>query len=266
MNLGEFQQAGAGEQPEPKKTEQEPAGPTREEFAQLNSRLADMQEEARHNRELLAQFVRQQQQPAGGREEEDDDEPEEGDVADDFANNGIEALVKRGVLTKKAAKEIIREEARRVAREEVEASKRGMMQDAELASKFPELADETSDLFKRTREIYDREVKEDPAAARNPKTLMRAAKEAKADLVMEGRWQERRGDGRRQERIDAQAGDRSYGGRGGRGDDDRDDTLSPQQRTIVQKFQASGYGKISEDDYKARAKSVAMGGIPKGGR
>jgi hypothetical protein len=269
MSLEEFQDsAGEGQQPA-KPEKDEPAGPTREEFAQLNSRYAELAEENRHNRELLQQFI-QRSQPAKG--DDDDDEPEvEGDVADDFANNGVAALIKRGLLTKKEARDIAREEARKIAREEVENSKNGMMQDAALAKDFPELLDEQSELFQRTQAIYTAEVKADPAAAKNPRTLIRAAKEAKADLISEGKYGNRRNDDdseeRRQRRIDAQYGERGRGGRGS--DDDNDDnTLSPRQRFILNKFIASGEAEIDEQTYIKRAQNVKMGGIPKfaGGR
>jgi hypothetical protein len=276
MNLEEFQDAG-GQQPEqtpPPATP--PAGPTAAEFQQLNSRLEQMAEESRHNRELLAQFMTRAQQPsAQPAADDDDDEEVDGDVADDFATNGIEALRKRGLLTKKEAKEMFREEARKVAREEVQRSQKGLIQDAELAREFPELADSKSELFQRTKAIYDAEVAEDPSLKSNPRTLTRAAKEARAELISEGKYgrsSDRRRDAqddfedRRQQRIDAQSGDRTHSRQGG--DDGDDQTLSPRQRFILDKFNASGEVFVDDKTYIKNAQNVKMGGIPKfvGGR
>jgi hypothetical protein len=230
-----------------------PAAPTREEFAQLNSRLAEMAEEARHNRELLTQFLSRQTQPVA-EPDKDEEIEDDTDVADDFAANGIQALVKRGVLTKREAQEMMREEARRIAREEVERSRESLIRDAELARQFPDLADERSELFKRTQAIYHEMTQRDASLKNSAQTLPMAARLAKAELIAEGRQDAR------QDRITRQSGDRGYSSRDGGFNDDGNE-LSPTQRAIIERFNASGEADISEDGYRKRAQSVKMGGI-----
>lgn len=245
-----------GQQPDAAQPDQ-PAAPTREEFSQLNSRLAEMAEENRHNRELLTQFLNRQQQPAAPAEVDEEEIDEGGDVADDFATNGIEALRKRGVLTKKEAKELMREEARKVAREEVERSRKSMIADTELLQAFPGLSDPKSELFQRTQEIYNEQIKRDPSLKGSSQTLPMAARIAKAELIAEGRADAR------QDRINRQSGDRSTG-RGNSFDEEGSDELSATQRSILEKFNASGDFQISEDSYRKRAGNVRMGGIRRG--
>jgi hypothetical protein len=238
-------QAGGGKQ--------SPQMPTREEFEQLNMRLAEMAEEARHNRELLAQFLSRQTQPAA-EPDKDEEIEDDTDVADDFAANGIQALVKRGVLTKREAQEMVREEARRIAREEVERSRESLIRDAELARQYPELANEQSELFKRTQAIYQEMTQREPSLKNSAQTLPMAARLAKAELIAEGRQDAR------QDRIMRQSGDRGYSSRYGGFDDDSNE-LSPTQRAIIERFNASGEAEISEEGYRKRAQSVKMGGI-----
>lgn len=275
MNLEEFQEeAGQGSEQQPSQPTQSTA-PTAAEFQQLNARFDAIAEENRHNRELIQQFISRQQQPTRREEDPEDDEPEvDGDIADDFATNGIEALTKRGVLTKKQAKDLIEEIVDRRVGTAIEKSQKNLIKDAELAREFPELQDNTSDLFKRTKAIYEAELAEDPSAAKNPRTLNRAAKEARAELIAEGKYGRNSRGGEqdfddretgRQRRIDAQSNDRSS--RQG-GFEESGDELTPRQRMIIQRFKASGEGEISEEGYKSRAKNISMGGIPKyaGGR
>lgn len=263
MNLEEFQEAGGQDPAQQLPKDPAPAGPTREEYTQLNARLQEIADENRHNRELLQQFfTREQQRNAQPSGDDTDDDPEvDGDIADDFATNGIEALKKRGVLTKKEAKELMREVAREEAQHVVQKSQNSLIKDAEMAREFPDLQDNSSELFKRTQAIYRAEIAEDPKAASNPRTLYRAAKEARAELITEGKYgrvsQLRDDDGygdQRQRRIDAQSGDRSNRGRGNDRHMDDDDVLSPAQRSLIARFQATGEAEISEEDYIARAR------------
>lgn len=235
----------------------QPAGPTREEFSQLNSRLTELLEENRHNRELLRQFTAKQNAPANDDLDDDAEEEVEGDIADDLAANGIEALRKRGVLTKREARELIREEAKKIAEETVNRSRAGMIADAKLAREYPDLADQRSPLFQRTQAIYQELVKDDPALGRSARTLPTAARLAKAELLAEGKLDAR------QDRINRQSGDRSSGRHVDFGDDEGDE-LTPNQREIIRRFNESGEVEISEDGYRKRATRVSMSGT--GGR
>lgn len=248
---------GSGQQNEPQQQDP-PAAPSAAEFAALNARLEAMAEESRHNRELLTQFLTRQQPAANATSAEDDEEVDEGgDIADDFATNGIEALRKRGVLTKKEAKEMFETAARKVAREEVERSRKDMIADTELLQQFPGLSDPKSEMFTRTQDIYNEQIKRDPSLKGSPQTLPMAARIAKAELIAEGRADAR------QDRITRQSGDRSTG-RGSSFSEDDSDDLSPTQRSILERFNAAGDVQISEESYRKRAGNVRMGGVRRG--
>lgn len=201
-------------------------------------------------------------------EPEDDDDDDDEELKDDspdkafedFSAKGIEALVKRGVLTKKAARQIIERAATKIAtkiaRTEVGKARRELSQDAELASQYPELQDEKSELFVKTREIYRGMVKDDPALKRSPAALKMAARQAKLELQLTERAEGRRnGEEERRDRI------RRQGETGSRrnvefiGEDEGDDKLSPAQQKILNSFNADGTDEISEDAYLKRAKA-----------
>lgn len=246
------------------------------EHAQLLRRLGDLEFSERYSAQRLKEFEsapnRAQQQEAMN-----EDDPEvDGDVADDFASNGIEALTKRGVLTRKEAKEMMREVAREVAGEAIKKSQAGLIQDAEMAREFPDLNDNGSELFKRTQAIYRAEIAEDPNAAQNPRTLIRAAKEARSDMRFAGipessRSQRGGEDGfnegysreeSRLARVRAQSGNASRG----RNDyDDDPDALDSEQQRIIARFNATGEANVSPEDYKKYAKKITLGSMPSGG-
>lgn len=206
-------------------------------------------------------FERYERLAKGGRPEPDpdadDDGPEvEDDTADklvdEFSSKGIEALVKRGVLTKKAAKELIRKEAEKVAREVVGKAETRAVRDSQLFAEFPELRDANSDLYKRTAEVYRQMVKDDPDAADSTRALARAAKEAKLTMRIE---QLERGGGRdrdddRARRVAAQAGDRGRGG-----GEFRDDDMGPEAREVLRAFER--YGATEEDFLRERERVMA---------
>ena len=200
--------------------------------------------------------------------DDDDAEPEtEEAVIDDsadeavdaFSTEGIAALVKRGVLTKKLARDLIAKEARRAAKElvDVEVGKLHRQRqhdqaDAEMVGKYPDLNDDQSPLFKRTGEIFREQTQADPILKRSPGALMMAARVAKAELVAEARVNGKDANERdRVDRINGQAG-----GAGTRGFDgnESDDKLSPGQKSIIDKFNAQGGVQIKEESYMKRAK------------
>jgi hypothetical protein len=194
-------------------------------------------------------------EPADGADPDDDD-PEIADdtpdkLVDEFSAQGVAALVRRGVLTKKAAKELIRREAEKVAREVVGRATTAAVKDSQLFGEFPDLRDTKSELYKRTAEVYREMVKDDPDAANSTRALARAAKEAKLTMRIEQLEKGGgRGDDDRERRIAAQGGDR-----GRSGGEFRDDDLGPEAREVLKAFER--YGTTEEDYVKERAKVMA---------
>lgn len=186
-------------------------------------------------------------------EPEDEEDGPEDDTPDkqfeEFSAKGVEALVKRGLLTKKAAREIIRKEAEKIARsvvgETVTRLSKQQAEDGKLARDYPELSDEKSPLFARTRDIYREMVADDAGLKNSPAALRLAARTAKAELDASER--DRRGRIARQ----GEQGSRNGGGM----DSGDDDTLSPRQREILKAFNRDGTSEISEDAYLKRAKA-----------
>lgn len=189
------------------------------------------------------------------RDEEEDDEPADDDpdkVLDEFSTKGVEALVKRGVLTKKAARELIRKEAEKIARQVVGMESKRLQSDAALLRAFPDLADESSALFKRTAEIFKADVARDPTLKKSSTALMLAARAAKAELEAEARAARRHDDEEdRLHRIRRQSGDRSRGRTDF--DDDDDGDLGPEARELIARM--SRYG-VTEEKFKQSREQV----------
>lgn len=172
-------------------------------------------------------------------EEDDQDLPEDENIdalVTDFSTKGVKALVSRGLITKKMAKEIAAQVAGKVARQMITAEREKATTDHTIMSEFPELNDPESELFQATRTELQRLVKIDPAAGKSPAALYSAASIAKAKLDAKapkrGRYSdegEYDGEDRRR-RADAQGASR---GRGSRDLVDPDDGLSPQMRQIL---------------------------------
>lgn len=239
----------------------------RRELEAERGRRRELEESERHWAEVAR---RGQQQPEPDGEDEDEEEEQDPDLSDDspekladeFTTQGLSALVKRGVLTKKEAREIIRREAAKIAREVVGAERQKMTADAKILNDFPELKDKGSDLWKRTSERLKEAVALDgPQAAKSAATLYACARAAKAELAAEARQKRQRDpdlddddfadrededveDERdRRRRVREQSGDRSRGGRGGFDDDSG--TLGPDAREMIR---AMG---ITEEQYRA---------------
>ncbi len=246
---------------------------------ELEERIRELEASERHWSEM-ARRVGQMQEPyeaEGDEEEEEEQDPDLSDdspdkLVDEFSTQGLTALVKRGVLTKKEAREIIRREAEKVAREVVGAERQKMTADAKILADFPELKDKGSDLWKRTAERLKEAVALDgPKAAKSAATLYACARAARAELDAEARRKRKRWDdpddyddfeGRededaedereRRRRVRQQSGDHGRGGRSGFDDDNG--TLGPEAREMIR---AMG---ITEDQYRAFASSGRRSG------
>lgn len=179
-------------------------------------------------------------------EEENDDDPDPANdtLVDDFSTKGVKALLDRGFITKKAAKEIAAQVAKNVAKQMIGQAQRKATTDQKIMGAFPELNDPKSELFKLTREELREMVDLDPDAAKSPTALYAAAKAAKArldakkappkrtrrdDYEYEGDEGEDEEEADRLLRADAQGARR---GRGSRGSVD-DDYLPSQTRQVL---------------------------------
>jgi len=189
---------------------------------------------------------------------DDDDTPAglEDDTAaklvDDFASQGVSALTKRGFITAADAKRIAVDTAVKVSRELIGRERQKMTSDAQIVTDFPELKDQTSELFKETAAIYQKALAMDPNAAKTPAALYLAAQAAKASLKGRqappaSRREEEEHEDDRRRRADAQDG-RS---RGRSTAEDTSDMLGPEAKELISKM------GITEDEYKASAKQFA---------
>lgn len=223
---------------------------TRKDYDALQRRLDELQESERY----WADRAKGAKASGGDPSDEDDDQDDDPDldedpdkVLDEFSTKGIDALVKRGVLTKKAARELIRKEAEKIARQVVGSESKKLQSDAELLRKFPDLGDEKSDLFRRTAEIYQAEVKRDPALKRSTAALMLSARAAKAEIDAEKRASKRdESEESRLDRIRRQAGDSNRRGRADFEDDDEGD-IGPEAKELISRM--SRYG-VTEDNFR----------------
>ncbi len=204
-------------------------------------------------------------------EDEDlvDDTPEK--LADEISTQGLAALVKRGVLTKKAAREIIRKEAEKVARQVVGEARQQLTSDQQLIAEFPDLAKRDSELRKLTSEHLKAAVEQDPDARNSPAILRMCAQLAKTELEAKA------GRGRRVDADDAQdldldddvdgnrdreserrrRIDRQDGPRGRRTDEGDNDNSSPLVRDLLKKLD------VKPEEYE-RSRAELSGGKRRG--
>ena len=167
----------------------------------------------------------------------------------------ISALIKREGFVNAAE---VAEIARKVARRTVDVERTKITTDNRLMTKFPELADNTSDLFKATAEEYRELLEFDPSGENDPRVLFAAAKAAKARLGGARRRNDdddygydRAGEEERRTRIAAQDGSRG-GGRRERADED--DRIGPQARAVI-----DGMGLKQDAFLEARKRVAGIG-------
>jgi hypothetical protein len=176
-----------------------------------------------------------------------DDNPEK--FTDDLSAEGIVALQKRGLVTKKDAKAMLNKLAERMlARVEkavdakINATVKQASRDAALIQKYPDLQDANSEFTQAVGKEYKALMADDP-------DLPKATALRMAARVVEAERRLQNGD--REARILRQAGGSSR--RGVPSEDD--DALSPLQKQIIAKFNADGGPQITEDSYRKRAKT-----------
>lgn len=263
-----------------------PAGPTAEErIASLERELTETRESQKvwegiaNNR---PQQVRQtadvrQAEPADagidwGKDEDDDTAPAADTseaLLDDLSKLGADALAKRGFVRTADVRKIAREEGRRAAataaNQVVSRARAEVTSETRLMSEFPELKDQTSELYKLATEHVRDTAKFDPKAMDNPvATLYMAARAAKRELDAKAPKDTRRtGDDderptrtARQEHIDAQAGDR---GRNrsvvDTGADDTDSGLNEDELSV-----AKAFGQSAQEYKTEKTRLLKLGG------
>lgn len=161
---------------------------------------------------------------------------------------------KEGYVNAKQVAEI----AAKVARRTVDVERGKITTDNKLMTQFPELQDNTSELFKATAEEYQELLKFDPSAKKNPLTLFAAARAAKARLAKapkakaedDDEYERVDHEGDRLQRVRAQDGSRGGKGRGG----DEDDPIGPAARHVMEQM------GVSEDKFRASAKRIGVVG------
>jgi hypothetical protein len=157
-------------------------------------------------------------------------------------------------------------------------TKAQIVHEAKLYKEYPDLEDENSELFEKTKEVYTELVAKDKDLQKSPKLVEMAARIAQAELGKtagkpkpksktepDEDEDEPEFEADRQERVRSQQGSR--GRRTSDPQAGRDsEELTSQQKSIVEKFRAAG-ADINEDKYRARAKKgVQMSGLPGRGR
>lgn len=186
----------------------------------------------------------------------------EGDIdpeafTDALTAKGRKALEEHGFISKAQMRKILAKQEDRfmgrletIVGQKITGAQQAMLKDAELLSTYPDLNNQNSPFFKRTKELYAELVADEPALKKGGAGLKIAAKMAKAEM---GSQRGREADIER--RIAAQQGDLT----GAEGGDD--EGLTPAQRQIIAKFNADGGPQVSEEAYKRRARAgVNMGG------
>lgn len=257
---------GAGAPPRPGQPVTTPAKPEKDpavtklekEIADLKARTAELDNESKqwHGRyQELQHAVNTRGPRATETEEPEPDEEDEpvvtgGNLLDELGGeNGVAALVKRGLLTKKEAKEVIEREARRIVRQEISSVRKSITRESQLTAKYPDLNNENSELFKEAGAILRERANGDPKKAADP-DLFEMAIELAAERVKARRGPDQPNNNRTQ-RIAAQQGDQ-----GGRVDYEEagDDEMTPQQQRMLERFNEVSSVQISPEKFKKRAK------------
>jgi hypothetical protein len=186
----------------------------------------------------------------------DGDTPEK--LVDEFAAKGVAALKSRGFITARDAQKLAADVAIKVARQMIGQQVTRSTSDAQIMAAFPELKDQTSELFKATAKIYQEAVAMDPTAKKTPAALFLAAKAAKAALkpAPKPRTDDEDDDQPERESERRRRSDSQDGRPRGRGAvEEHDDMLGEEARSVIK---AMG---ITEEEFKASRK--VTGGAPR---
>lgn len=247
-------------------------GPSREDWESLQRQVDELRQSERYWANLARSGGKAEDPPPAPAEEGpdpnefldsnepkaplEDDTPEK--LVDEFASQGVAALAKRGFVTASDAKRIAVEAALHVSQELINRERHKMGTDHELMSRFPDLRDPDSELFKETAPLFQHAVAMDPNARSSIAVLTLAAEAASQKLKNrkpareEDEYEAPRRNGRESEdgrraRIAAQDG-RSNG----RQVIDDMDTLGPEAAEVAKRM------GISPEEFQKSRKELGM--------
>ncbi|MFH1110997.1 MAG: hypothetical protein V1790_17630 [Planctomycetota bacterium] len=245
------------------KPDGKPARDYETELAEKNRQIEELNQSALHwyNKAQGVTAPRgDEDEPPAKRTKAAPAEPDEDEDPDKFVNKlatvGSKAIdeymAKRGYLPAKDIEETI--QAR------VDAKIGSATSHAQLIAKYPDLENESSELFRETQKDYQEMISLDKSLAKSPAAIKIAVKTATARLkaafeIAEAR-KPKETEAERRTRIAAQAGDTGrYGG--GEFSDDKPIALDDEAKDMMRKFnQAGGGPDISEE---ALLKRMARG-------
>lgn len=248
-NKADEKEKGAAQSDSGKSSNSQAGAPDTESLARqielLRQELKQVRESERYWAEMAQRSTKKRAvEPDEDEEEEDEsqgDEQEEAEPVerflDELASSGVKALRKRGLVTM--------EEVQKMIERALSEQRKQLMQDAELVKQYPELMDESSPLFSKAREIYREMVQKDPSLKNSPVALEMAAKLARAEV---------QGQQRAQDSSSARAAAFERIGSQRRSQNADDGPLSPAQREIIAKFNRDGGVRITEEQYRERAR------------
>lgn len=247
IDSGESPDPGEGAPPEPTP----PAKPD-PELVQLRKEL-ETERARRAEADQTAQYWAERAKGArpAADEPEPSDEPADEDpdkFTEALAAEGVKALYKRGIPTKKDIMALIQSESAKVASEILAKREKVLTREGELIAQFPDLRDHNSEFFQTTRRILAEEFADSPEFQRTPAALKAAAKLAAAELKATQRAS-RTSDEELALRINSQSGRGST--RSSTIADD--DSLGPQERHILN--QMARYG-VTEKDFKTHRAAI----------
>lgn len=245
------------DKPTPKETPKLEKAPIDKEVERLTAELRAAKDEnkrvAESERYWSEKARARQPEPAQDVIEESEEEervnPYKGEKAekllDDLSVEGLDSLLKRGVITEKQFSDGMKKLAASLEQridEKLNTATRHNQMDAQLAQ-YPELMEDTkrvnrgeapqTEMYKRTQANFKEMIEIDPSLRNSPAALVTAARNAKKDIEMEAKLADReRGDKQRgrRERIEATNPDRDAAGSEGGAEPDQ---LSPQARQVV---------------------------------
>lgn len=188
---------------------------------------------------------------------------------DDLSSTGVKALVKRGVLTEKAATEIFDKRyvpaMVKLAEQVVQKHVSRLTSDAKLFNDFPELKEKDSEFVRETAKHYNELTALDPVYGKKTNIAIHAAAQiARATLAAETAARKRKpqdedmyeDESSRKLRAASQDGITKRGSVG----DEEDSTVGPEARQLLRQMNAAGGGgpKVSEQAFLEAKKRMGI--------
>ena len=166
-----------------------------------------------------------------------------------LAATGIKALQKRGMLSPKQIREMVRTEAAKIAGDVLARREKVLTREGELIQTYPDLKNEKSEFFQATARILREEFADMPEFQRTPQALKAAAKMADVERKLAAKQVE--------PDEDLALRLASQPGRGARrAPESSDDGLGSQERQILA---AMGRYGVTEADYKKQLAAIKGG-------